>query len=469
MDLPPSSYHYSLEELWDEEEEPEEVETLMKVVPSVYHQYLDVFSKVKAEKLPPHHACDHHIELEGSLPPVILFLLKASRWTKQKSNKFSIGHLQETSIIFNSSLALTISTAISLRIIQRKSVHSPVSSRKIPVSPSMSNLLVSDSGKHPIGFDSRKLIPAELNYGIHDKEHLGIVWALKRWRAFLLSLSSPFEALTNNSSLQCFMSSKVLTFATLPDALSHWDNVYLERGEAFISNNPMNFQQLIKQDEVQPLRFFAVKVEYFSNWIESIQKKLWQDSQYRSIHQELGKGKSVQEYSLDTSSQLHLFKDMAVVPNNPMIQLRIHQKPHESPLAGHPCQVKTLNIVKQDFHWSCITQFIKDYVSSCQQCSRNKNIHHKKHQEPPPPIVIEEEEEWEVSQIPDSKIKRGKLWYFVEWKGFSQDPERSTWEPTQSLNNCPEHLKDFHSLYPDKPGPNSSRGLSIMVLCGERN
>ncbi|MBW0594017.1 hypothetical protein O181_133732, partial [Austropuccinia psidii MF-1] len=25
-----------------------------------------------------------------------------------------------------------------------------------------------------------------------------------------------------------------------------------------------------------------------------------------------------------------------------------------------------------------MTQFIKNYVSSCQQCSRNKNIHHKK-------------------------------------------------------------------------------------------
>ncbi|MBW0527470.1 hypothetical protein O181_067185 [Austropuccinia psidii MF-1] len=42
----------------------------MKVVPSPYHQYLDVFSTVKAKKLPSHHACDHHIELEGSLPPV---------------------------------------------------------------------------------------------------------------------------------------------------------------------------------------------------------------------------------------------------------------------------------------------------------------------------------------------------------------------------------------------------------------
>ncbi|MBW0587232.1 hypothetical protein O181_126947 [Austropuccinia psidii MF-1] len=99
----------------------------------------------------------------------------------------------------------------------------------------------------------RKLLPAELNYEIHDKELLGIVWALKRWRAILLSISSPFEVLTNHSSLQYFMSSKILTprqarwaeflsefhfsityrpghLAALPDALSHWDNVYPERG-----------------------------------------------------------------------------------------------------------------------------------------------------------------------------------------------------------------------------------------------
>ncbi|MBW0530596.1 hypothetical protein O181_070311 [Austropuccinia psidii MF-1] len=79
------------------------------------------------------------------------------------------------------------------------------------------------------------------------------------------------------------------------------------------------------------------------------------------------------------------------------------------------------------------------------------------HQEPPPPIIIEEEEEWEVSQILDSKLKRRKLWYLVEWNGFSQDPERSTWEPAEYTKNCPEHVKDFHSVYPDKPGPNSSK------------
>ncbi|MBW0470439.1 hypothetical protein O181_010154 [Austropuccinia psidii MF-1] len=70
MDLPPLSFHASLEQQWDEEEEPEEIETVLKVVPPASHQYLDVFSKLKAEKLPPHCACDHHIELEGLLPPI---------------------------------------------------------------------------------------------------------------------------------------------------------------------------------------------------------------------------------------------------------------------------------------------------------------------------------------------------------------------------------------------------------------
>ncbi|MBW0549472.1 hypothetical protein O181_089187 [Austropuccinia psidii MF-1] len=69
---------------------------------------------------------------------------------------------------------------------------------------------VNGSGKHPIAFDSCKLLPAELNYEIHDKELLGIVWAPKHWRSFLISLSDSFEVLTDHSSLQYFMSSKVL-------------------------------------------------------------------------------------------------------------------------------------------------------------------------------------------------------------------------------------------------------------------
>ncbi|MBW0513172.1 hypothetical protein O181_052887 [Austropuccinia psidii MF-1] len=38
---------------------------------------------------------------------------------------------------------------------------------------------VTDSGKHPIEFNSRKGIPEELNFENHDKKLVGIVWALK--------------------------------------------------------------------------------------------------------------------------------------------------------------------------------------------------------------------------------------------------------------------------------------------------
>ena len=40
-------------------------------------------------------------------------------------------------------------------------------------------------GWHPIVYYSRKIIPPELNYNIYNKELLGIVTVLKKWRAFL--------------------------------------------------------------------------------------------------------------------------------------------------------------------------------------------------------------------------------------------------------------------------------------------
>ncbi|MBW0495814.1 hypothetical protein O181_035529 [Austropuccinia psidii MF-1] len=221
MDLPPLSFHASLEEQWDDEKEPEEIETMLKVVPPAYHHYLDVFFKLKAEKLPPYCSCDNHFKLEGLLPP--FQLLKESFTTAPILSHF------DTSL---STIVETDASGYALGFVLSQ---------------------VNDSGKHPIAFGSRNLLSAELNYEIHDKELLGIAWALKLWENFLLSLSHSFDVLTNHSSLQYFMSSKVLTccnscwdeflsafhfsitycpgsLATLLDAVSHRDGMYPERG-----------------------------------------------------------------------------------------------------------------------------------------------------------------------------------------------------------------------------------------------
>ncbi|MBW0508149.1 hypothetical protein O181_047864 [Austropuccinia psidii MF-1] len=236
------SFHASLEEKWDEKEEPEDIETVLKVVPPAYHQYLDVFSKAKAEKLPPHCACDHHIKLEGLLPQF--------QTLREAFNTAPI------LFHFNPSLPTIVETDAS----------------DYALGAVLSQ--VNDSGKRPIEFDSRKLLPAEMNYEILDKELLGIVWALKCWRDFLLSLSNSFEVLTDHSSFQYFMSSKVPTchqdhwadflsefyftinyhpgrLATLPDAVSHRDDMCPERGVEFISKNPQTFHQIINQEGIQ--------------------------------------------------------------------------------------------------------------------------------------------------------------------------------------------------------------------------
>ncbi|MBW0485597.1 hypothetical protein O181_025312 [Austropuccinia psidii MF-1] len=104
----------------------------------------------------------------------------------------------------------------------------------------------------------------------------------------------------------------------------------------------MNIWQLIKQDEVQTSRFFAVRVESFSIFITSIQKGLWKYSHYRGTLRYLGKGQSVADYSLDPPSKLLLSKDWVVVPIYPTIQLSIRQDFHESPVSGHPGHKDTL-------------------------------------------------------------------------------------------------------------------------------
>ncbi|KNZ61890.1 uncharacterized protein VP01_13435g1, partial [Puccinia sorghi] len=95
-----------------------------------------------------------------------------------------------------------------------------------------------------------------------------------KWRSYLLSLSEPFEVLTDHNALKYFMSSKVLTRPVVPDALSRQDNVYPREGEAFANNNPDNVQTIFS-----PLTHFdSPKVYLNSMTLHSKTLKL-QDAQ----------------------------------------------------------------------------------------------------------------------------------------------------------------------------------------------
>ena len=54
------------------------------------------------------------------------------------------------------------------------------------------------------------MTPPELNYNIYDKELLGIIAALKEWRAFLQGTLEPFTVKTNHKNLTGFLTIKEL-------------------------------------------------------------------------------------------------------------------------------------------------------------------------------------------------------------------------------------------------------------------
>ena len=72
---------------------------------------------------------------------------------------------------------------------------------------------------------------------------------------------------------------------------------------------------------------------------------------------------------------------------------------------------------------------------------------------PPPPVQLVDGPEFEVKAILDSTIIRKKLYYLVDWLGYT--PNDRTWEPVENLDNASNLLVEFHHQYLDKPSLNS--------------
>jgi len=67
-----------------------------------------------------------------------------------------------------------------------------------------------DGVLHPVAFWSRKCIPAECNYDIHDREMLAIVESMKHWRHYLEGAKYPIQIRSDHKNLETFMTTKML-------------------------------------------------------------------------------------------------------------------------------------------------------------------------------------------------------------------------------------------------------------------
>ena len=258
------------------------------------------------------------------------------------------------------------------------------------------------ASKHPVAFESRKLKSNELNYEIHDKELLAIIYCFQKWRAYLFSVSATFEVITDHDALKYFMTTKVLTrrqarwaeflaefnfiisfrpgrLSSLPDALTRRDDVYPHPGEAFADKNPDNVRQLFKTESDGSVTLRSISTGDLGDVLESYKDSQKNDPKLLAIIDDLLAGKSRKDFSLDSKTNLLLFKERVYIPDNDQIKLEIFSSRHDSPLAGHHGQDKTQQLISRDFYWPRMTKDIREYVSACYQCQRNKTPRHRKY------------------------------------------------------------------------------------------
>ena len=68
---------------------------------------------------------------------------------------------------------------------------------------------------------------------------------------------------------------------------------------------------------------------------------------------------------------------------------------------------------------------------------------------PPPPIHVDSVPEFEVQSVLDSRFRRRKLEYLVDWVGY--DESDRTWEPAGALHNATDAIAIFHKKFPSRP------------------
>ena len=78
------------------------------------------------------------------------------------------------------------------------------------------------------------------------------------------------------------------------------------------------------------------------------------------------------------------YKDHLYIPDNEDLQTRIAKSCHDSKIAGHFGQEKTVEIITGDFYWKKITDWVNDYVRSCTTCQQAKAPRHARFGLPSP-------------------------------------------------------------------------------------
>jgi len=273
----------------------------------------------------------------------------------------------------------------------------------------------------PCAYFSRKNLPAECNYDIHDKELLAVIRCLEEWDAELRSVKS-FMILTDHKNLEHFMKIRRLnerqmrwaeilarycfnlsyrpgTLASRPDALSRREQDMPEGQED--DRLQYRYQQLLESpppvttvnvtdtsrndNDLLNERGNDLPDERNTPFTDPDLQALWttaiiQDENFEKIRKsvaerarkfpkELELHVSTAECDIDNLGRLR-YRERIWIPAYEPLCTELTQRTHDSILTGHPGRDVTLATLSRRFFWPGISQFVRKFCNNCDVCGR---------------------------------------------------------------------------------------------------
>ncbi|KAF8747627.1 hypothetical protein RHS01_11313 [Rhizoctonia solani] len=243
-----------------------------------------------------------------------------------------------------------------------------------------------DGCLHPLGFLSESFKGAEQNYDTHDKELLAIIRSFEYWRIFLEGTLHPITVFTDHRNLEYWKESR-----TFNRRHAQWHlllagyNFQIVYRPGKQSGKPDALSQRSDHANVPPKPQSMLPDPIFANVAlvtpekelqRQIEAALDQDESLEEILQFLQNEskappsikKAFRDYQMEAG--LLFYQGRIVVPNVGTLRTDLLQIFHDSPLAGHPGQQRTLELVSQNYYWPGIRADTYWHVDSCETCQR---------------------------------------------------------------------------------------------------
>ena len=276
--------------------------------------------------------------------------------------------------------------------------------------------LAGSSHPRPVAFISKTMIPAELNYFIHDKELLAIARALEEWEPELLSSQELFVVVTDHRALEYFMTKQKLNArqARWAEYLSRFNFKITYRlgcenwaADALSRRSPSTEHDEVHNVTLLPHGLFTSEAladldtavvaaggdkideeeddeeddgEDGSDPIQELEAANWADTEEMTKLQELAKEGSP-GYSVDARGLLRIADKVYVPEDPPRIAALLILHVHEQPSTGHPGHNRIVRLLSARFrvHLKNLAQRVAKYLKNCPVCCKLA-----RHTGPPP-------------------------------------------------------------------------------------